>query len=399
VPDSVCAALERAMAKDPADRPVSAEALGMSLQAALAREGIASAAPPLLLAPGVVAPFVVSDSAPALGTVASGPASAGYDGERTITGWVAPVEPLPAEPTRRRRRTPLWVLGGAAAAIAAALLVWRGAESPAPASAAGPGAGTSTSPSAPASSAARPSTSSSPSPSASSTSGSPTARSTAGSGSGGTVTSGSSGSNGTRTSTSPKPRQTAAQPTAKPSPKPSSTGSPTPAPPPPAVPSAPRAVRAGGAVVVPGASPSVSVRLSWKAATSGAAATAYEVRWTVASGPQKGTRTLAATVTGTSTTVVVPQPASGVRYQWQVRALAGSTGSSWVTARVTVPGLVGRRAAQARACLRALGLSSSTYSMPASTKASVGRVLAQSLPRGRVVGVGSSIALGIGKAA
>jgi hypothetical protein len=158
-------------------------------------------------------------------------------------------------------------------------------------------------------------------------------------------------------------------------------------------------VRAGGAVVVPGTSPAVSVRLSWKAASSGAAATAYEVRWTVVSGPQKGTRTLAATVTGTSTTVVVPQPASGVRYQWQVRALAGTAASSWSNARVTVPELVGRRAPQARACLRAMGLASSTYTLPATTKASVGRVLAQSLPRGRVVTVGSSVALGIGKAA
>lgn len=150
---------------------------------------------------------------------------------------------------------------------------------------------------------------------------------------------------------------------------------------------------------MPGTSPGVSVRLSWKAATSGATATAYEVRWTVLGGPQKGTRTVAATVTGTSTTVVVPQPASGVRYSWQVRALAGSTASSWASARVTVPGLVGRKAAAARTCLRALGLSSSTYAVPTTTKASVGRVLAQSTPRGRVVGVGSSVALGIGKAA
>jgi hypothetical protein len=115
-------------------------------------------------------------------------------------------------------------------------------------------------------------------------------------------------------------------------------------------------------------------------------------------GTGPGTTTVTATVTATAATLVVPAPADGTRYRWQVRAVLGDQGSAWATARAAVPQLVGRRAHQARTLLRALGLTASTYRVPVTARSLVGRVVAQSLPRGRVLPAGSSVALGIGKA-
>ena len=91
----------------------------------------------------------------------------------------------------------------------------------------------------------------------------------------------------------------------------------------------------------------------------------------------------------------MPAPASGY-YRWQVRSTVGSQTSAWVTAGVVVPSVVGRRMANARYSLRAIGLPSTTYNQPTTVPAQIGRVVAQSLTRGRSVVVGSSIALGKG---
>ena len=107
---------------------------------------------------------------------------------------------------------------------------------------------------------------------------------------------------------------------------------------------------------------------------------------------------MAATVSATSVTLRVPAPPSGTRYRWQVRAVLATETSTWVTARATVPQVLGLRMVPARTTLRAIGLGSSTYRVPAATRAERGRVVAQSLAAGRTVSVGSSVALGIGKA-
>ncbi len=397
VPDAVCSALERAMAKDPVDRPASAEAFGMSLQAALAREGVAAAAPLLLLSPGVAAPFVVSAAAPALGTVGTAAAAAAVEGDQTLTGWVAPAAVAAAPPVRDRRRSGLFAAAASLAAVLALLMVWRGFDAPAPAAA---GSVPSVGPSA------------SPTPTPTSASPSPTRTATSSTPKPAKATTPSAGASFVlavpRTSTSsskpdakptPKPAGT---PTPKPTTKPTPTPTPTTTPPVTSLrPLAPRQVRAGGAFVArggPGTPAQVTVRLSWAAARQGPAPSAYEVRYTPIGGPAAGTPTLVATVATTTAVAVVPAPTNGIRYRWQVRAVLATETSGWAAARAAIPQLVGRKAAQARTALRALGIGSSTYRLPVDVATSVGRVVAQSLPRGRLVPVGSSIALGIGKA-
>ena len=401
VPAAVCAALERGMAKDPADRPSSAEALGMSLQAALAREGISAAAPPLLLSPGVAAAFVVSESAPVLGTAASTYDGGGYDGERTVTGWVAP-SPEPAvaavvDLESRRRRSPWWVAAAGVVAASLVLVSWRGIEAPTPA-AAGPSTPT------PVASSPSPA-STSPSPSAAA-SVSPAPTKSASARASAVSTSRQSGGNVAFTTTSRAPRSTptrsASTPSIAPNPDPttSTSATPTPTPSPTPRPLAPRRVRVSGSVLAPAAVTvprQVAVAVSWDAASSGTAASAYEIRWKVVGGPDRGTSTVSMSM-ASPTVLVVPVPAGGVRYEWAVRAVAGAATSGWAAARVVMPQLVGRRGAVARSSLRVFGILSSTYPLPAPTTKANGRVLAQSTPRGRVVSAGTSIALGVGKA-
>jgi serine/threonine protein kinase len=399
VPDPVCTALERGMAKDPVDRPSSAEAFGMMLQSALAAEGRPSAAPLLLLSAGVVAPFVISADAPPPGSTSGAAAPAAVEGDRTLTGWVAPVPAVAAaDATHDRRRSGMFAAAASLAAVLALLMVWRGFDTPAPAAA---GSSPSTPPSTSASpSSAAPTRTPSPTPSASAPSAAPSPSATpkAGRSLVLTVPAAQQQPSPTRTTKSkPAPSPTpSSSPTTRPTPSPTAT-------PPVTVlrPLAPRRVRAGGALVVRGEAggpAQVSVALAWTAAKKGAVPTAYEVRWTPVGAGATGVPVLGATVTDTSATVLVPVPANGVRYRWQVRAVLATEGSAWITARVTVPQLVGRRAAQARATLRTLGLGSSTYRVPTQTPATIGRVVEQSLPRGRLVLTGSSLALGIGKA-
>jgi serine/threonine protein kinase len=378
VPDAVCFAIERGMAKDPADRPVSAEAFGVALHDALATEGVSSPTPPLLLPGMAVAAF---DADPAAASTASG-----YVGDQTITGWdaaaasadEATVRTQVVEGAAARRRTNAWAIVAGLAVIALGLVAFRGLVGPSVASpAASPSGSSSQSPT--------------PTPGASG-SRSPTPSSGASA-----TRSGTSAASGSSHASSPSRSSAPAVPVTSPSSQPTPSSTPTPLP----MPGVPRTVHAaapsvtgvtGGANSVPR---EITLTVSWLAPASGPTPTGYDVRWVVVGGPQTGTAT-SATSTGTlSARVAVPAPASGW-YRWQVRSRLGSTTSAWVTARVVVPNVMGRRMSSARYSLRAIGLTSTVYNQPTSAPKQIGRVVAQSLARGRVVVGGTSIALGKG---
>jgi hypothetical protein len=408
VPDVVCSAIERGMAKDPADRPASAEAFGVALHGALASEGVHAPTPPLLLPGMALATFEADPAAASTGS--------GYTGDRTITGWhpaaaaaaadeaAAARTPVAAEPAARRRIN-AWAIVAGLAVVALAFVAVRGLDGP---SVASPGVTPSDGVSNSRTPTPTPSGSdgSSPTPATSSTtsatpgatrssaptpSGSRTTESTPATSSTGSTTGGATRSSTPTRSTAP------AVPVALPSSKPAPTTTPTPVP----VPKAPQTVRAsapsvvamtGGTNSVPS---QVTLTVSWSAPTSTPAPTSYDLRWVAVGGPQNGVATSAASTSALSASVTVPAPTSGY-YRWQVRSTVGSQTSTWVTARVVVPSVVGRRMANARYSLRAIGLPSTTYNQPTAVTARIGRVAAQSLTRGRPVVVGSSIALGKG---
>ncbi len=398
VPDAVCATIERAMAKDPADRPASAEAFGMSLQAALAEEGVAALAPPLLLLSGAAAALITGGlSDPSAGV---GAASSTYSGERTLTGWATPaavlavaapavVEPAtPVVPLAERRRFNGWMLVAAAAVAVLGMVAWRGLDAPTQA-ASGPTTARST-PGSSSSSSSAPSASATPSSGAHAAPSTPT-RST-------TPLVSRTSQAPVQGATVPSASRSSSKPT---TPAPSSS-SPTPSPssPPPVVPpGVPVTVRVSGAGLVagPAGSPAqVSLSVHWAPPTSGTAPTSYEVRWMVVGGPKNRAITDVPWSTALSGTVTLPVPAAGAWIRWEVRSVSGSTTSRWVVARAVLPKVVGRRTGPARAALRALGILTSTYPQVTTVPAQVGHVVAQSLPPGRVVAPGTSIALGVG---
>ena len=380
VPDAVCSAIERGMAKDPGDRPVSAEAFGVALHDALATEGVSSPTPPLLLPGMAVASF---DADPAAASTSSG-----YAGERTITGWDAAAASADEATVRTpvvdgaaaRRRTNAWAIVAGLAVIALGLVAFRGLVGPSVASPAASQSGNGTH---------------SPTPTPS-VSGSRTSTPSSGAS---PTTSGSSGATGSSHASTPSRSSASSAPVTSQSSRPSSTPSTTPTPlPTPAVPRTAHAAApsvtgvTGGANSVPR---EITLTVSWLAPASGPTPTGYDVRWVVVGGPQNGTATSATSTATLSARVAVPAPASGW-YRWQVRSRLGSTTSAWVTARVVVPNVLGRRMSSARYSLRAIGLPSTVYNQPTAVPKQVGRVVAQSLARGRVVVGGSTIALGRG---
>lgn len=371
VPAPLCAVLERAMAKDPADRQASAEELGVALRAAAEDEGVVVPA-----AAVVTGAFLAGATGPRPAPAGPAPAAS----EPTLTGWTAEPAPVPAAalaPTTvvpapasadRRRGTNAWALVAGVAVVLLGLVAWRGLDQQAPAAGASPG-GTASSPAASPSADAR--------PTASSASPTPSARA-----SGSTPTGG----------TAPVVAPSASPRASTPSTAPSSSAAPVP-------PAVPRSVRvAQPQLATSGGTAAVSVALSFAAPSTGAQG--YDVRWTVVGGSSSGSTTTVPWSSATQGRVTVPVPAAGTWYRWQVRARGASgLASGWVTARIVVPDVVGTRAAAARPALRAQGLPSTTYAVQTSTKASVGHVLAQSSKAGSSVVAGSTVALGVGRAA
>jgi hypothetical protein len=377
VPDEVCAVIERGMAKDPADRPASAEELGVALRAALADHGVVVAAPPLL----AVTPLdddaaVTTLAAPAL------LAAAGTDvtlTRGTPTGPSAAADP--ADPAlaatvrsdrRHERRATGWAFVAGAAVVAAGLLGWQAyAASQQPALLAGP------SPSSSGSVGARPTTTPTP---ARSTPG--TTRSAAPVSSGGTAQGATS---------APDTPPSSPAPTRRTTPAPTPKTSPTPAPKP--VPSQPTAVRTTGSTYI---GRQVEVTLTFTAPTGGPRPTAYDVQLTQVGGAATGSTSTYSWGAITSGTVSVATPPSGVRYVWSVRARIGSQTSAFSKARAAVPNLVGLVAWQARDELRAVGLTARTTTKKVTSSQQVGKVSAQGTKAGKVVAAGTVVAITVG---
>ena len=178
-------------------------------------------------------------------------------------------------------------------------------------------------------------------------------------------------------SSSPSPTATSASPT------------PTPAP----VPSQPTGVRTTSSTYVGG---QVEVSLTFTAPTGGPRPTAFDVVRTQAGGTGSGTTTTYSWDAVTSGTVSVKAPPSGVRYLWSVRSRIGSQVSAASAARATVPTLVGLAAWQARDELRAVGLSGRTTLQKVTNAKQVGRVIAQAVKAGKVVGPGTAVGITVG---
>jgi serine/threonine protein kinase len=381
VPDEVCSVIERGMAKDPADRPASAEELGVALRAALAEHGVAVPAPPLL----AVTPLdddaaVAALAAPAL------LAAAGTD--VTVTRGT-PTGPPPAtgsDPAlaetvrsdrRHERRATGWAFVAGAAVLAAGLLGWQAytaSQQPAPL------AGPSQSSTASGSSSASPRPSTTPKP----------GRSTAPSGTRSAAPVSTGGAAQGATSAPDVPPTTPA-PTKHSSPTPTPKTSPTPTPTP--VPSQPTGVRTTTSTYVGG---QVEVSLTFTAPTGGPRPTGYDVVRTQVGGSAGGSTTTYSWGAVTSGTVSVAAPPTGVRYVWSVRSRIGTQVSAASKARVTVPKLVGLVAWQARDELRAVGLSARTTTRKVTSTRQYGKVVAQGTKAGSVVGAGTVVGITVG---
>jgi len=403
VPDAVCAAIERAMAKDPADRPASAEELGMALRAAAAVDDVALSLPPLLLVPGIVA-GVGAGLATGRGT------TGGAAGDPTLTGWApsaardplddrAAVAPVASATPVAHRSSRAWPLLAVAALAILGIVVWHGLDAPAPAqegsvsptpssaartvappSSTRPSSSPTRATASPTRAAATPTRTSTPSPGTSSARAAATAPPAAV-----TVppTQGPAAVVGTSPSTSPPATTAASAPPVVP-------------------PGGPRAVRVSGPAAVAGsaASPAqVALTLHWLPPTGGTVPLSYDVTWTAVTGKGAGAPTTVAWSGGLSQRMTVPAPAAGTWYRWSVRSRSGAATSTWVVSRAVVPSLVGRRAGVARPLLRALGLGSSVYPQAPTAPGQVGHVVAQSVPQGTVVPPRTSVALAVGKAA
>jgi len=400
VPEGICAAIERAMAKDPAERPVSAEAFGMALRAAGAAQGVAVPAPPLLLVPGVLTGVG--------GSLAAGRSTGGVAGDSTLTGWVpvAPDDPV-ADPARAATSAPVarraphgWRLLAVAALALLGVLAWHGLDAPAPAQAGS--VGPRSSPSSPSSRSTAPPTSSRPgaSPTSATAPGAAPAP-------GGPAATQPGTPSATTAATAPS-TPSALTPTPGPpapvgsTPTTSPTGATTTSAPPVAPPLSPRQVRVSGPAPVPGSVgiPSqVALTLRWLPPTSGPVPSSYDLTWTVVGGPRSGTATAVVWSGTLSQRVTVPTPPAGTWYRWSVRARSGAATSAWVVSRAVVPSVIGRRAVVARALLQALGIASVVYPQLTAHSAQIGHVLAQSVPQGTVVPPRTIVALGVGKAA
>ena len=399
VPDAVCSAIERAMAKDPADRPASAEAFGMALRAAAAADGVSLPSPPLLLVPGIVA-GVGAGVATGLG------ATGGAVGDPTLTGWVPSANPVSLDdrvPTSTagpvsRRPSRAWQLLAVAALAILGVLAWHGLDAPAPAQ-----AGSISPTQSPAARTSAPSSSTRPSGSPTHATASPT-RTTPAPTRAGTRSAGTPAAS-TATTQSPTPAVTpAVGPAALVSLPPSSTPPTTTATSAPVVgpPGNPRQIRVSAPTPVAGpvgAPTQVALTLRWLPPTAGPVPASYDLSWTPVTGKGAGPQTTVAWSGSTSQRITVPTPPAGTWYRWSVRSRSDAATSPWVVSQAVVPGIVGRRVGVARPLLRALGLGSSVIPQAPTTPGQVGHVLTQSVPKGTVVPPRTSVSLAVGTTA
>lgn len=338
--DDLCSVLERAMAKDPAARPASAEELGVDLAQVLSAHGGPRRIPPVVL--------------PAAGPVA-GPAAVPATSPRVQDLTVNGRPPTPAS---RRLLRPWLVVG---MALALLLAGWAGFWLSRSQGSAGPQ--TLAAGSLPGA-LARPAASRAASPAASTVPGagqsSPDTEATPGAGSGPVV---SSGSSPAATGHNPTGSGTVVQPVNR---------------------ALPAAAPAGGTVSVAATSGgAVQVLVGWSAGRAGGGQVAgYQVRRSLMSGGALLGNVLLDS-SALNLTTVVPAAQSGHWYRWSVRATGPGGPSGWTTLLAQVPRVVGVHATLAAAQLRAIGMGVVVRHLKvAPTPAGRGVVYRQSLPAG-----------------
>lgn len=334
VPDEVAAAVELGMAKQPGDRPASADAFAGELIAAAAASGV------------TVAPPVIADPASAI--TERTPVAAALAADEPVTAK-EPVDPTqvvgrrrqptaPAEePEPRRRRVGLLIgagvaalaliTGGAYAVSVSNLGAGESVESTVRASPLPPASPTVTS-TPPVSPSPSPTVSSTPTPSPSETpSPSP------------------SPSKATTKAPAPKPPKTT--PSAKPKPKLEKPGK-------------PRSVVAISVKVTAHASkgqPSrATVSLSWSAPSGGGKPKRYCVKSNISTTKCTSSRSISVSVAALHT-------ASGYA-QWSVRAENASGKSGWVAAKARMPKIVGVKQPDATQKLRLAGIRTAFTTTP-----------------------------------
>ena len=329
VPDAVASAIERGLAKDPADRPESALAFGEALRAAAARLGADLAAPVVPAVPVAHAAEPVREPTSVVGRRREP---------------VAP--PTPVEPSGRTRRRGVVV---PVAAGVAALLVAGGAwaalsRDGGPSEQVFTNAGTTGSPS-PAESRTSTTKPARTSPARPSASPSPAGDVATEPATQPTTTRGPAPA--TRPGTQPT-----TQPTRQPTRQPTKAAA--------VAPSPPRSVTSGGVTIASrnsGGDPtSVTVTVSW-AASSGTSPTYCVRRTTMRGTSASGSPVDAGCTSGTSRRVTISAVnAADSWVRWEVRATNTAGTTAWVRAAAKVPYVIGRKVFDATQQLRAAGL-------------------------------------------
>ncbi len=382
VPDGLCEVLESALAKDPAARPLSAEALGVALAEVLATHGGPVLSPPVLTPTPDGGPPLLTAGAP--GEVTLSRRSPGGNrvrrGRRSVAAGVAALLVLGGGFTAYRLTD-----GGPAPQTAPDPGVTAGAgdDDRLPVGATVPAAGGQTRAGHASPPAAPPA--------------SPTAPE------GGTVRTrlvtatlpGAPGS--ARSATSQRTPQADPTRSGRDRPRqgaPDAPGTPAAPPPPAAPPAAPSAPRPGQALVLavaartgPQLPATVTVALSWQPGSGGGPVGRFELqRTTKDRGSVVGTPERRATVDDALTVDAPTLLARTSWYRWSVRAVGPGGRSAWVPLPGVLPRLVGEPVPDALAQARAVGFRADARLRPAPDRRVRGRVFAQSLTPGAYAG-------------
>jgi serine/threonine protein kinase len=360
VPDDVATVLETALAKDPAERPRSAEEFGVALAEVLVAHGGPSLVPPVL--------------APQLGDAPPEPVPVPRLDEATVArvpGAVVAAVPVLASPAPAPRRTGR--VGWIAAVVVALLLVAGIAH------ALGNGGGPSTA--GPGSSSSGPVTSPGSSPKSStqqSASHSPSSKSS--------VSQPSDSHSSSHPTTS---HPTTSHPTSS-----HPTSSTAPPPPPPATPAAATANSVVGGARVDGSPTQMKVTLSWDPSTGTTAPASYQVERTTMNGSTATSSAATYTFTTTSATIAVPSLGGSTQwYRWWVRAVdSGGHHSGWRAVSARIPNFVDRQGLVAVQIARTAGLQGTLVQTPTTKPRLKGRVTAQS-PGAGLYGSGQHVTI------